>query len=163
MFALFIAMQGVAWAGDYTLKDFNGKLATLDDYTGKGKWTIVMIWAHDCRVCNQEVPNYNAFHEKHKNKDAIILGVSADGKKFKKEAEDFIARHKVVFPNLIGESDYIDKLYFSLTGVQWEGTPSFLIYNPQGELLVQQIGAVPTELIEKFMASQTKKTADKES
>ena len=35
---------------------------------------------------------------------------------------------------------------------------TFLIYSPKGELVVQQIGAVPTELIENFISSQAAAT-----
>lgn len=137
------------------LQDFDGHSKNLTDYTGQGKWLVVMIWAHDCHVCNAEAHQYVKFHNQHQNKDAQVLGISADGKGLIMEAKGFINKHKLSFPNLLGEPDSVAQLYYDLTGVPNFGTPSFLIYNPAGELRAQQIGAVPVELIETFMAKET--------
>ena len=74
------------------MKDFNGVFHSLDEYTGKGKWAIVMIWASDCLACNQEAKNYVIFNKKHKNKDAFKLGISTDGREKKSEAVNFIKK-----------------------------------------------------------------------
>jgi peroxiredoxin len=132
-------------------KDFNGTPHKLADFTGKGKWTVVMFWASDCRVCNAEIGQYIRFNDKHKNQDASILGVSLDGQSGLKAAQDFVQRHAVTFPNLVGEPNAVAELYQNLTGNEWLGTPSFLVYNTQGELMAAQAGAVPPDLIEKFI------------
>lgn len=138
------------------LTDFRGVPKTLESMTGHGKWSIVMFWAHDCHVCNKEAHQYVEFHEKHKDKDAEVIGISLDGKKYKKEAEEFIKRHKLNFVNLIGEPYNVAGIFEDLTGADWMGTPTFLIYNPKGELRAQQVGAVPTNLIESFMAKESR-------
>lgn len=135
------------------LTDFAGKSVTLDQHAGKHKWLIVMFWAHDCGVCNKEAHEYLAFHNKHKNKDATVLGVSLDGKAGLGVAKEFVARHKLTFPNLIGEPNTISTMYFHETGEAWFGTPTFMIYNPDGGLVAKQAGAVPVPIIEEFMAS----------
>ncbi|MDH5378527.1 MAG: TlpA family protein disulfide reductase [Gammaproteobacteria bacterium] len=135
------------------LRTFEGKSDGLNNHTGKGKWTIVMLWASDCHVCNQEADEYVQFHKKHKDTDAQILGVSLDGKARYKEAKTFLSKHKINFPSLIGEPEEVATLFQELTGEDWRGTPTFLVYSPKGELLAQQVGAVPTDLIEQFMAA----------
>jgi len=137
------------------LYDFRGKTHDLTEYTGKGKWLIVMIWVSDCHVCNKEVKNYIEFHNKHKDKDATILGISIDGWEKKKDALAFIDRHKVTFPNLIGSPEGVTELYAQLTGGFMVGTPTFLVFSPAGELLAQQTGAVPVETIEEFIQTQS--------
>lgn len=139
------------------LKDFDGDLHSLNEYTGKGKWTVVMLWASDCHACNAEAKQYVKFHEAHKDKDAVILGVSLDGEMKKSEASQFIQRHGVTFPNLIEEPGKIESLYASLSGQRWIGTPSFLIYSPTGELRAAQVGAVPTHIIESFISKESAK------
>ncbi|HEC18060.1 MAG TPA: TlpA family protein disulfide reductase [Gammaproteobacteria bacterium] len=146
-----------AISGMGLLQDFDGNLHTLNDYTGKGKWTVVMIWASDCHVCNAEAENYDAFHRAHKDKDAVILGVTLDGSEKKPEAEKFIQRHKVSFDNLIGEPQTVMGLYTQLTGQPWVGTPTFLVYSPSGELRAAQVGAVPVKLIESFIEKESGK------
>ena len=139
------------------VKDFAGSFHSLNEYTGKGKWTVVMLWASDCSVCNEEVGQYVKFHNAHKDKDASILGISMDGKRLKREAEKFIQRHGVTFPNLIDEPEKIAMLYSSLTGQPWVGTPTFLVYSPTGELRAAQVGAVPTQIIESFIRKENAK------
>lgn len=153
---LGIVFASTSWAA---LKDFNGNTHKLSDFTGKGKWTIVMFWASDCRVCNAEIGQYIQFNQAHKDKDARIIGVSLDGQSGLSAARDFVKRHKVTFTNLIGQPQEVAKLYESLTGSDFVGTPSFLVYNPKGKLLAAQAGAVPTALIEKFIESNSQKTA----
>ncbi len=137
------------------LKDFDGSFHSLDEYTGQGKWTVVMLWASDCHACNAEAKQYVKFHKAHKDKDATILGVSLDGAEKKAEAKQFIKRHGVTFPNLIDEPEKVAQLYTGLTGQPWVGTPTFLIYSPSGELRAAQVGAVPTQIIESFIAKET--------
>jgi len=137
------------------LTDFNGKPASLQDYVGKGKWVVVMIWASDCHICNKEAHAYEDFHFTHSDDDAIVLGISIDGKAKHDAAVGFIKRHKLTFPNLIGEPEEVARLFRELTGTPFVGTPAFLFYSPDGQLKAQQIGAVPTELIEEFIKQNT--------
>ena len=152
---LLALILSLAWllplAQAQALQDFNGKPREISDYSGKGKWLIVMIWASDCHVCNKEVHNYVDFQFVHADEDAQVLGISIDGKGRKQEAEKFIQRHKVNFPNLIGEPAEVARLFTQLTGAYFAGTPAFLFYDPRGELRAQQLGAVPIEMIEKFI------------
>ncbi|MBL1276002.1 MAG: TlpA family protein disulfide reductase [Ectothiorhodospiraceae bacterium] len=143
------------------LKDFDGSFHTLDEYTGKGQWTVVMIWASDCHACNVEAKQYVKFHQAHKDTDARILGISMDGMEKKQEAEKFIERHEVTFSNLIETPEKVEALYSSLTGQAFVGTPTFLIYSPTGELRAAQVGAVPTHIIESFIEKESGKESTK--
>ena len=162
MLAAFCAL---AWSADdgYTpltaspakgsgFKDFSGKPREISEFTGKGKWTIVMIWASDCHVCNAEVQQYVDFHNKHKDRDATVLGLSADGWEGRKAAQDFVDRNKVSFPNLLGSGATIIELYEGITGESLAGTPAFLVFDPKGKIAAKQVGAVPVRFIEEFIA-----------
>lgn len=139
------------------LTAFSGKKQGIEQHLEKGKWLVVMIWASDCHVCNKEAHSYDAFHKKHKSKDAKIVGLSIDGKIKKREAQKFIERHKVSFPNMLGEPKEVMNLYFDLTGDTTFGTPSFLVYGPKGNLIAGQVGAVPPALIETFIKEESSK------
>lgn len=161
---LFILALVVSPAyGMNILKGFDGSVHSLDEYTGQGKWTIVMLWASDCHACNAEAEQYVKFHRAHKSKDAIILGISLDGQLKKTEAENFIKRHRVDFENLISEPENVEQMYTGLTGQPWVGTPTFLLYSPSGELRAAQVGAVPTHIIESFIARETAAEAEKKT
>lgn len=153
MFRLFLVSVALlvaasSWAELMTL---DGKPQKIENFTGKGKWTVVMFWASDCHVCNAEVEQYIQFHRAHKDTNASILGITLDGQSKREAARGFVTRHAVTFPNLIGEPEEVADQFQTLTGTAWVGTPTFLVYNPKGELKAAQPGAVPAELIEQFI------------
>lgn len=155
VFLLCLLLAPGLLSAESFFKDLSGKARTVEEFTGSGKWTVVMIWASDCRVCNHEVHNYSDFHFVHSDRDARVVGISVDGWAGKQDAEAFIDRHNVSFPNLIGNLDAVADWFMQQTGARWVGTPTFLIYNPAGELKAQQVGAVPVELIEDFISKNS--------
>lgn len=135
-------------------RDFDGKPRAIADYAGGGKWLVVKIWAHGCHVCNMEAEHYAYFHEKHQDADARVLGISMDGAAELAQARAYVERHDITFPNLIGEPGAVMQHYAELTGQPFRGTPTILLYDPAGQLVAAQAGAVPTEVIERFMAER---------
>ncbi len=154
MISIAFAATSFASTDQYGLKSIEGKATNLEAHIGKGDWKVVILWASDCHACNQEAEQYIQFHEANKDKNIKLMGVSLDGAAKLDEAKAFIKRHDVTFPNLIGEFEQVASMYESLTGGQWLGTPTILIYNPKGELKAAQPGAVPVSLIEEFINSQ---------
>lgn len=152
---LLVTLAPAAATAATPLKDFDGTAKTIEQYTGHGKWLVVMLWASDCAVCNREVHEYVAFHKQHHDKDARMLGVSLDGDAKKADAQSFLKRHNVNFPSLIGEPLSVAAMYQNLTGDTWVGTPSFMVYTPDGKLLGAQAGAVPVSVIESFMQRES--------
>lgn len=155
MLGLMVAglASAVAQAADEAvLTDFDGRPQTIQDHAGKGKWLVVQYWAHDCGICNQEAPNYARFHDEHAEHDAQVLGISIDGAGNRAEAEAYIARHELTFPNLIGEPVPVMLNFMSLTQESFRGTPTFLLYSPDGTLKAAQAGAVPVASIEAYIA-----------
>lgn len=128
---------------------------SVDDYLVPGKWLVVMFWAHDCKICESEIGGYQRFHQRQDGKDVVMLGVTLDGEGFKKQALDFVSRHKVEFNNLIGEPEAVAGFYQIITGSPWVGTPSFLIFGPDGELKAKQAGAVEVEIVENYIANNS--------
>lgn len=156
---LFTPFLVLAAPPDLVLKDFNGKDRNINEFIGKGKWVAVMIWAHDCHICNQEVHQMTFFHDEHKNKDAIVLGVSIDGMDKIKEASKFVKRHSLNFTSLIAEPEH--EVLIKFGGGPFFGTPTFYIYDPKGELVARNIGPVSGEDIERFMKNTAKKAGGK--
>lgn len=124
---------------------------TIEDHHQEGKWLVVMLWASDCIICSKEAHEYVDFHLRHQERDAIVLGISIDGQDRIQEARDFVSKHNVVFNNLLVEWDSFTEYYERLTQSPWVGTPSFLIFGPDGELEAKQTGAVPPNIIEMFL------------
>lgn len=134
--------------------DLEGNPADLSDHTGQGKWLVVKFWASDCHVCAQETPSVTAFHEGHREDDAEVLGIALDGPDNMSAVRAFRERHGAGFPSLVMEPEAGWRLFQQLSGQPWVGTPSYLIYGPDGDLLAQQVGAVPMEMVEDFIGRQ---------
>ena len=160
---LALLISCLAWsvqaAEKSTLADFDGNPRSIESYAGDGKWLVVMFWAHNCHICNQEAESYAQFHIAHKDTDASVLGVSIDGDEHRAEAEAFISRHDLPFPNLIGEPVATMLRFMSLTQEQFRGTPSILLFGPDGTLKAAQAGAVPTSSIESFIKRNSAQAA----
>lgn len=145
-----------AWASSPLFQNLvSDSFDTIDDYRQTGKWVVVMIWAHDCEICEREVGDYQRFHQRHADNDAIVLGITLDGEERKQAALDFVARHQLEFENLIGEPEVVAGYYQLVTGSRWVGTPSFLIFAPDGKLMARQAGAVEVEIVENFVTTNT--------
>jgi len=140
---------------DSVLRDMRGNITTFDTQQTPGQWTVVMIWASDCHVCNQESGQYSKFHTQHAGRDANIIGISIDGQRGKKDAEAFISRNEVIFPNLIGDVQTVSRWYQAETGESFRATPTFVLFDQNGKVRAAQPGAVPPTIIEQFIAKNS--------
>lgn len=136
------------------LKDLSGSDHLISQYIGQGQWTVVVIWAEDCEICNAEIEALDVFHQQHKDKDAVVLGVSIDGQERINLARDFVKRHNLTFTNLVIEPEMDELLKFG--GGNFIGTPTFYIYLPDGKIVASQAGAVAVDTIEQFINSWEK-------
>jgi peroxiredoxin len=145
---LWLPLLAVAAGIDVTLKDMHGRDRNVKEFIGQGKWTVVAVWASSCTICQQEIQQMSFFHQAHKNKDAIVLGISIDGQAGKQQAAGFIKEHRLDFTNLLAELPQMQQF----GGGPLMGTPTFYLYSPKGRLRAHQVGPVSREQIEQFMA-----------
>lgn len=133
------------------VQDIQGEFHNLSDYAIKDKWLVVIIWQSDCHVCNAESETYINWYEKNISGDRTLIGISTDGWEHKDAAQAFIDRNKVSYPNALISYNALNKYYLRYTGNPFTGTPTFLIYSPDGVLKIAQMGAVPTQLIDDYI------------
>lgn len=133
-------------------KQLNGQSKDLDAFVGKGKWTLVMFWATDCSICKRQKPVISAFHSKHKDTDAHVVGVAIDGYKNISAIKAYVAEHRPSFPTLVAELPVLAMNYQIATEEQFRGTPTYWLFNPEGELLGNNPGPLRIEAIENFIA-----------
>lgn len=149
-----MATLALAATPDIPMRDPDGKTRNVNEFIGHGRWTVVVVWAHDCHVCGREIHEMSSFHLAHQDKEAIVLGVSIDGYDQVKEARRFITRHKLPFANLIAEPQQDVMMKFGAG--RFVGTPTYYIFNPQGEIVGQNVGPVTRDEVETFLASPDK-------
>jgi len=145
---LLAPLWALAAGPDVVLKNLEGQARNVNEFIGKGKWVVVAIWHSDCPICKRDIHQIAFFHDAHKNKNAIVLGVSVDGYANKAKAQRFIDEHSLDFTNLIAEPEQIARFGAG----KFVGTPTFYIYSPQGELAAKQVGPITQEDIERLIA-----------
>ena len=162
--SLFTAVNNVSASEKNTTEDvefidLDGKSTFLSDY--KGKWVIINLWATWCPPCLVEIPDLVLFHEEHKDKDAIVIGVNYeanDPQKVKAFAESQMINYPVV--RFKGKVDGRTTPFGELKGL-----PTTYMVTPEGQVVAARVGMVDQKMlesfIEKFTAIQAKKAADK--
>ena len=139
---------------DIALPELDGRPRNINEFIGHGKWVIVVLWAHDCRICAKEIHNMNAFHSAHKDKDAIVLGVTIDGAELIDRARRFASNHKLLFTNLVAEPD--EEVILRFGGGRFIGTPTHYFYEPKGRIVGRKIGPLSGEDVEAFIEAFNK-------
>ena len=82
---------------EFSANDLDGKTHSLSDY--RGKMLVVNFWATWCPPCLEELPELTIFHEAHKDKDAIVLGVNFEDVE-KEKLLSFLDSQMVDYPML---------------------------------------------------------------
>jgi len=143
--SMAMELQSVASGNDVLFKDLKGN----------GKWTLVMLWSTHCHVCHIDKPKISAFHDKHKQGDIEVVGIALDGIENLDTVKNYLLNNKVSFPSYVGNTAIIASHYYGMTKENLRGTPTYLLFNPKGELLGNNPGSLSTEAIERFIARNT--------
>lgn len=129
-------------ASEFSLPDLDGKPHTLAPY--RGKWVIINYWATDCPPCLKEIPELERFHQRHKDDNAVVVGVNYEDIKLP-WLKDFIKSVKMTYPVLRAEPDTATP--FGAIRI----LPTTIIVSPEGELIGAQAGAVTEEMIDHYI------------
>ena len=127
----------------FSLPDTRGKIHTLSQYAGK--WVVVNYWATSCPPCIKEIPQLEAFHQRHKNHDAVVLGVDFEDISLA-WLKDFMDSMSMSYPVLRSDpSQQVTPFGVILM------LPTTFIITPAGELVAHQAGAVTAADLEAFI------------
>ena len=139
------AARADAGGVDFSLPDVAGRIHHLSDH--RGKWVVVNFWATWCGPCMAEIPELVRFHERHKDRDAVVVGVNFEEIETPALAE-FIARMRIDYP--VVRAGDTPLLPFE----PLKGLPSTFFVDPRGALAAGHVGPVTAEAIEEFLARQ---------
>lgn len=141
-----LLLLSAAWAqaADFRLTDTTGKIHTLSGY--KGKWVLVNYWATWCPPCLDEIPDLIELHENKKN-NLVVIGVAMDYRSAK-QVTDFADGLLVDYPIVLGD----DQVVRQIGPVR--GLPTTYLFNPDGKMVAQQVGAITREMVESYIASK---------
>jgi thiol-disulfide isomerase/thioredoxin len=127
---------------DFTLPDLDGKPRSLSEF--RGKWVIVNYWATWCPPCLEEIPDLVDFHERHKDDDAVVIGINYEEVN-QEYLRDFVESHFMSYPVLRMEPAPVTELGPVL------GLPTTYIISPEGERIARQEGPVTGDAIESYL------------
>ncbi|MCC6709318.1 MAG: TlpA family protein disulfide reductase [Gammaproteobacteria bacterium] len=148
--AALLAPLGVRAAG-VEVQSLDGRRAGLGEFLAKDKWTLVMVWTTYCGACLKQYPLISEFHNKHKDKDAAVLGVSLDGFGESEKVKTYQGAHQQNFPSVLADPDDFIAKYQRTTGEKFTGTPTYLLYDAKGSLRAYIDGLVSTADIEGYI------------
>lgn len=146
---LLLALS-VSWAqaDGFKVTDTTGKTHTLAGY--KGKWVLVNYWATWCPPCLQEIPDLIALHENKKN-NLVVIGVALDFRNAQ-QVTDFAEGLMVNYPIVLGNSQVVNQIG------PVQGLPTTYLYNPDGKMVAQQVGAITRAAVESYITSKNGRT-----
>ena len=143
---LFLALMALGvQAADFKVTDTLGKTHTLSGY--KGKWVLVNYWATWCPPCLEEIPDLIALHENKKN-NLVVLGIALDYRS-PKQVTEFAEGLLVTYPIVLGTPKTVNQIG------PVQGLPTTYLFNPEGKMVAQQVGAITREAVESYIGSKS--------
>jgi thiol-disulfide isomerase/thioredoxin len=86
-------------APDFSLKDLEGNMVKLSDHAGKV--VVLDFWASWCHACKEAAPVLESIHQKHKDDDFILLGITLDsGFGAEENVRTFVEKFEQTYPML---------------------------------------------------------------
>lgn len=128
-------------APELTLFNLDGEQVSLSDFTGQ----VVLLnnWATWCPPCLQEMPEFQAYYEEHKDKGFEILAIEAG------QPEDavraFVEQEGLEFIILL------DPENLSLRTFQNSTLPNSYVIDRRGYLRLAWLGAINSPTLEKYL------------
>ncbi len=146
-------LSSAAFAAD-ELKTIDGDAAGLQSSLIAGKWNLVMIWSTNCGVCRTETPRLSDLYDEEMDGDITLLGISIDGFEATDEVKQFASDYDMRFPTLLGEFITVASEYTTLSQEELRGTPTFMLFDPEGALAAVNPGPVRPEAVREFVAKR---------
>ncbi len=129
-------------APELTLTDLDGVSHSLIDY--RGQVVLVNLWATWCEPCKDEMPALQAFYNKQKQNDFIIIAVN-DGDPTE-DVVQFVKDFDLTFPIWLDPKYIASEQAFKTLGL-----PSSYVIDRSGTVRLQWLGGIEKRALEKYV------------
>jgi len=129
-------------APQFALKDFEGRVARLNDY--KGKIVVINFWATWCAPCLAEIPEFVRLQRSYRNRGIQVIGVTYPPVN-PARVRRLAVKSRINYPLLFGNRR-IAKLY-GVTNL----LPVTIIVDRQGRLEARIDGVTDLQEVKKFL------------
>ena len=131
-------------APDFALKDINGNLVKLSEYSGKV--VFVNFWATWCPPCRAEIPHFVELVEEFKD-DFIVLGISVDRPGDVAKVPGFAESYNINYPVLFADQQI--GAYGNISSI-----PTTFVVDKQGYVKGKIVGARPKEEFKRIITAE---------
>jgi len=143
-------LGGAAPSVELVLPGLDGKPYRLSDY--RGQWVVVNYWSTTCPPCLKEIPELSRFHDRHKDEDAVVLGIDYEEIP-RLWLKEFSENRKISYPVLLGPPGAPTPLGPVVA------LPSTFLVSPDGEVIGRHVGPVTAKALEAFLQERSPQAA----
>lgn len=121
---------------DFTLGEvLSRKALRFADQIADGKLTLLVFWSPDCSHCKIELPELNAYFQRHRQRLNIVGIVKVKDAGFQQRTADFIRLHDLQFPTVGDRLQEVWNRYKIVT------TPTTIVVSPDGRVDTVLLGS----------------------
>lgn len=140
---LFASFSTFAEPIDFSLHDLKGKARTLSEF--RGKWVVVNYWATWCPPCVDEIPELVKFHDRHHDKDAVVIGINYEDIP-QPQLRAFVDEYFISYPVL-----QVEDMRPAHEQLDVGGLPTTYVISPEGEVVARQVGGITDQVLEDYI------------
>ena len=128
-------------APELTLYDLNGEEVSLSDF--KGEVILLNNWATWCPPCRQEMPEFQAYYDKHKDQGFRVVAVEAGQPE--SEVRQFVNQLNLDFEILLDPENQ------SLDIFKQSSLPNSFVIDRTGQMRFAWLGAIDEITLEQYI------------
>ena len=114
----------------------------------KDRWELVVVWATYCHICKKDFKKLQAFIEDNPEISMTLVGVVLDGLEEAEKTQALVKKHKLDYTHILTDEIHAQIWYKNATESRLVGTPSYLLYDHENELVAFNSSAIDIDALE---------------